>query len=179
MKRKADTFGLFLKQTEFKSDRIIVIEFQISAGYLKEKKPEDTFIPSGQAQRLFEKGMIKDGEKIGFCSLFVHPEQERILWDMFFPINRKLSHHGIGSIIQAAIVARMKKRFPTFLIRSTRVTGKRLGQLGNHGINPKKEYPIKEYYQLTKGYLSRKFNEKRKSKMPWWKRAKKALRKIV
>ena len=93
---------------------------------------------------------------MGWCRVSVDLIDKKIVWHEFYPLGGINAFHkkGLGSLVQAIIVQKLKRRFPgSKIISGTIEDRSRLDQLKNMGIKPKEWYSIESYYAKTRDYL--------------------------
>ncbi|MBU1120594.1 MAG: hypothetical protein ABIE23_01030 [archaeon] len=144
-----DKFGIIIWENSHSG----LIRFYLKLGRLSEKKKGEIFLTSAGLIKKVEQKKLNAGW-LGHCFIRVKNDEKTIQWDEFFPFGQKHSKNfrGFGTLVTAAIVTRLKKTYPGYLVYVGDAFKPRRKQLEKIGIEIKRYYPIEEYHKLIVGY---------------------------
>lgn len=99
------------------------INYVVSIGLRSEKRKNEIFFPSELVEQLINEEKIGFGF-IGKCALKVNERKKIIRWQEFYPFEvydyksyNYLIGKGLGSIINIAIISKLKKEFPDYAVQ--------------------------------------------------------------
>lgn len=180
---KEEKFGLLLRMLETeRADKLaetwtfnVCVDTPSGKGKkLFEDEKKAVFVPSERVDELVRSRELHAGAQIGYVDLTIFRDSKNIHWNFYpfyyFRERRLLEKHGIGTLIQAAIVAKLRKekRFAGYKLYSySNVIKPRQEQLDKMGIPRGVFYPLEEHWQKTRDYareLAKRHSRRRKPK---------------
>ncbi len=133
----------------------------VYVGTKSQRDAGDAFYPSRHAEEYLRKPGAKVG-LIGNLELEVDRNARELIWKNYHPFGEgsnfieELEGKGIASVIDAAIMSRLKRAFPRFVVLDPDPSGSKMQFLEKARIELGKA-KIEEYYRKRRDYLRSMF----------------------
>jgi hypothetical protein len=162
---KGENIGFIIREESLPPEKAKeFIRFEIHIARQSEKKQGDIFFPAEELKDLIAKKLIPFGHT-GWRTLHIDKDHKllegRSMW-LFDKLEMPLKQMGFGSMINAAVTAKLIKKFPGYKITtSLLVTDDLPKYLEKLKLRPHTAYSLEEYYKKHQEYLRNRFKHKK------------------